>query len=133
MDKSEELFTNTLTELSNISTRLQEISKVEDSFQARMEELSHRVDELYARQKEIISDFDLLSAAVKDLENTFSSVEFLQEKIKDLQRNLESLDIQGLGEKLDNAADEISRATAKLTAAEKRSQEAKNKKNLGKK
>ncbi|MDY6392858.1 MAG: hypothetical protein SPL80_08505 [Bacilli bacterium] len=133
MEKSDELFAESVKELSAISSRLEGIAAIEESFQSRLETLSSRVDDLYARQKEIITDIDLLSSAISDLEKTFASVASLQEKIGDLHRILDNLDIQGLHDGLENASDEITKATAKLTAAEKRSKEAKTKKNLGKK
>ncbi|MBQ7244213.1 MAG: hypothetical protein IJS52_08460 [Bacilli bacterium] len=133
MDKSDELFTKTLEELSAMSARLEEISKVEETFQSRMDELTAKVEILYGRQKEIVDAFNLLNSGISDLEKCLSSVDVLEQKIGDLRENLAKIDVQGLSEKLDNTSDEIGRSFSKLVAAEKRSKEAKEKKNLGKK
>ena len=133
MEKNEALFKTTLEELSTLGKRMESIAEVEATFEVKMRDLEERIDSLFDAQKGIIDDIAHLQTALDDLNAALSGTEALERKIHELESRLGELDIQGLGQKLDDAVNEISKATSKLTAAEKRKKEAEQKKTIGKK
>ena len=133
MEKTEQLFSSTLDELSAMGKRLEAVAAVETEFDVKIEALNERIDALFECQKSIVDDLTHLSAAIGDLKSALDGTASLQSRIHELQERLGELDVQGLGAKLDEASGEISKATNKLLSAEKRQKEAEQKKNLGKK
>ena len=128
MENNEELFQTTLGELSTIASKLSEISKVENSFETRLNTLKGEAEGLVSRHNEILAEIDLLHGAINDVSSALASLSGLEDRIKELSEKLSSLDIQGLKDKLDGTSNDVAKASAKLLAAEKRDQAAKDKK-----
>lgn len=134
MDKSQELIEKTLAELSAISKRLENISKIEDSFETKAADMETAINALFSRRDEIQEDIDHLNTILLDVQKTLSGLSALEEKIEALNQTVASLDVQDIGEKLEQVSQDISKANAKITNLEKLNKKAeKEKKNLGKK
>ena len=127
MEKTNEALERALSTLSGLEEKLSFIAKAEEKVASTADDLSGKIDDLFTLERQLEDRLDALNTLLTDVNNAIHRADELKEAVEATLPRLEKIDVQGLRESLEEAAETMAKTEKALLSEAKKNQKKKDK------